>query len=226
MADTPQGKVHGLTVRQAMTRYVEHKQTLGQPVDDVQSRGSAHILPLLGDLVVEQLTAEQLRRWLATMADAPAQNRPKQGKLSFRAEPKTEDDVRRRRATANRLLTMLKAMLNHAYDEGQISNRDAWGRKFKPFRDVETARVRYLSVAEAQRLLNVCDQDFRPLVRAALETGCRYSELARLEVHDFNKDAGTVTIRKSKTSKARHVVLTDDGWAFSSNTAQHVQAMR
>ena len=95
-----------------------------------------------------------------------------------------------------------------------ISHRDAWGRKLKPFREVETARVRYLSLAEAQRLLNVCDEDFRPLVRAALETGCRYSELARLEVHDFNKDAGTVTIRKSKTSKARHVMLTDEGEAF------------
>jgi integrase len=30
---------------------------------------------------------------------------------------------------------------------------------------------------------------FRPLVRAALETGCRYSELTRLEVHDFNDRA-------------------------------------
>lgn len=213
MTDTPKSKVHRLTVRQAMERYIAHKETLGQRINDVQSRSNAHILPPLGNLVVEQLTAEHLRRWLATMAAAPAQKRPKQGKLSFKSDPKMEDDVRRRRASANRVLTMLKAALNHSYDEGHISNRDAWGRKLKPFRDVETARVRYLTVAEAQRLLNACDQDFRPLVRAALETGCRYSELARLEVHDFNKDAGTVTIRKSKTSKARHVVLTDDGKA-------------
>jgi integrase len=50
-------------------------------------------------------------------------------------------------------------------------------------------------------------------VQAALETGCRYGELA-LEVVDFNTDAGTVTIRKSKTGKARHVVLTDEGAVF------------
>jgi hypothetical protein len=30
-------------------------------------------------------------------------------------------------------------------------NRDAWGRKLKPFREVEVARVRYLNLAEAQR---------------------------------------------------------------------------
>ncbi len=48
------------------------------------------------------------------------------------------------------------------------------------------ARIRYLTVAEAQRLINASDPEFRPLVRAALETGCRYSELTRLEVQDFN----------------------------------------
>jgi integrase len=109
---------------------------------------------------------------------------------------------------------MLKAMLNHAFDEGHVSNRDAWGRKLKPFKDVEVARIRYLSIAEAQRLLNASDPEFRPLVRAALETGARYSELARLEVIDFNADAGTIAIRKSKAGGARHIVLTDEGIAF------------
>jgi hypothetical protein len=69
---------------------------------------------------------------------------------------------------------MLKAALNHAFDEGHVGNRDPWGRKLKPFRDVEVARVRYLSIAEAHRLINACDAEFRPLVRAALETGARY----------------------------------------------------
>jgi integrase len=77
---------------------------------------------------------------------------------------------------------MLKAALNHAFDEGHVADRDAWGRKLKPFRDVDVARVRYLTIAEAQRLLNACEADFRPLVRAALESGCRYGELTRLEV--------------------------------------------
>jgi integrase len=79
---------------------------------------------------------------------------------------------------------------------------------------VEVARVRYLTITEAQRLLNACDADFRALVRAALETGCRYGELIRLEIQDFNPDASTVAIRKSKSGKPRHVVLTEDGVAF------------
>ena len=109
---------------------------------------------------------------------------------------------------------MLKAALNHAYDEGHVPSNEAWGRKLKPFRDVETARVRYLEVAEAKRLINASDREFRPLVEAALLTGASYGELIRLEVADFNPDAGTVTIRKSKSSKARHIVLTDEGTEF------------
>jgi integrase len=109
---------------------------------------------------------------------------------------------------------MLKAALNYAFDEGHVSNRDAWGRKLKPFRDVEVARVRYLTIAEAKRLVNACEAEFRPLVRAALETGCRYGELTRLEVQDFNLDSHTVAIRKSKSGKPRHVVLTEEGASF------------
>jgi integrase len=44
-----------------------------------------------------------------------------------------------------------------------------------------------------------------------LLTGCRYSELAKMKVADFNADAGVVTIRESKSGKPRHVVLTEEG---------------
>jgi integrase len=212
--ETAPAVVHRLTVQQAMTRYIEYKRGLGQPVTDVVSRSAVHILPALGDCVVAELTAERLRKWLAVMASQPAQSRPKDNKPQYQPAPANDDAIRARRASANRVLTMLKAALNHAFDEGHVTNRDAWGRKLKPFRDVEVARVHYLDVAQARRLVNAADEDFRPLVRAALETGCRYSELARLEVADFNPDAGTLAIRKSKSGKPRHVILTPEGADF------------
>jgi len=214
MVDAPAARPHRLKVRDAFERYVEFKRAQGQSVSDLISRARAHILPPLGDLAVAGLTAEQLRRWLATLAASPAQTRPKEGHPQYREEPATDEDIRRRRASANRVLTYLKAMLNFAYDEGHVPSRDAWGRKLKPYRDVEVARVRYLSTEEARRLINSADPEFRPLVRAALESGCRFGELVRLEVQDFNVDAGTVTIRKSKSGKSRHVVLTPEGAQF------------
>jgi site-specific recombinase XerD len=118
--------------------------------------------------------------------------------------------VRKRRATANRILTVLKAALNHAWKSSHVASDDAW-RRVKPFRAVETARVRYLSEDECIRLVNACEPAFRNLVRGALLTGCRYSELTAMHVADFNADAGVVTVRESKVGKPRHVVLTDEG---------------
>jgi integrase len=148
------------------------------------------------------------------MAAMPALVRTRPGAPQRYADPPTSDEaVRARRASANRVLTMLKAALNFAFNEKQVASDSEW-RRVKPFKGVETARVRYLAVSEAERLLNASAPDFRPLVRAALETGARYSELTRLEAADFNPDADTVTIRKSKASKSRHIVLTDAGAGF------------
>jgi integrase len=211
----PKGNLAFLTVRQAMENYIVLKRSQGQPTSDLQSRARAHILPALGELVVAELTSEQIRRWLAVLADTPAFVRTKPGEAQqYKAAPADDEAKRRRRASANRTLTMLKAALNHAYDEGHVTNRDGWGRRVKPFEDVEVARTRYLTVAEAKRLVNVSDQNFRPLVQAALQTGARYGELARLTVVDFNPDVGTLTIQQSKSGKSRHIVLTDEGAAF------------
>ena len=72
------GKIARLTVRQAMERYIElQARSKGQSVRDVISRSGVHILPALADLVVSELTAEQLRRWLAGMAPAPRSSGPR-----------------------------------------------------------------------------------------------------------------------------------------------------
>lgn len=140
--------------------------------------------------------------------------------------PDDDDSRRARKATANRILTMLKAALNRAFHSDRVSSDSAW-RKVKPFRRVDEAVIRYLTIAEAQRLVGVCPTDFRTLVQGALLTGCRYSELARLKCANFNADSGTLAVRLSK-GKVRHVVLTDEGkeafvrWTKDKAVADHV----
>jgi integrase len=110
-------------------------------------------------------------------------------------------------------------LLNHAFAEGHVPSDTAW-RKVRLFRETGDARVRYLTVAEARRLVNACDPRLRPLVQCALQTGARFGELSRIEVRDFNPDAGTLAIRQSKSGKSRYVVLTSEGHAlFSQLTA-------
>ena len=94
---------------------------------------------------------------------------------------------------------MLKAALNLAFDEGHVGNRDAWGRKLKPFRDVEVARVRYLTSCRHSGS-STRRTRFPPAGARGLETGCRYGELTRLEVADFNPDAGTLAVASAKAA--------------------------
>ncbi len=174
---------------------------------------NASVLPKLGHLLVERLTSEQINRWRNELAASGKRVRTKKhadNKPARRPPPTSDVERRKRRATANRVLTMLKAALNRAYAAGRVPSDAAW-RKVKPFKQTDAAVVRYLSVDEAQRLINACDEDFRLLVQAALLTGCRYSELINLTCADFSRDSDTLTLRQTKAGRARHVVLTEEG---------------
>src|SRR5262249_34568591 len=207
-----------LTVRKAMEDYVAFLAANGQDTNDTERRSNVHILPTLGHLEVSALKSATIRNWLAALAKAPTRIRTSTNATTRRTKPIPADPeaIRKRRNSANRILAILKAALNHAFDEEHVKDNSAWGRRVKPFREVNVARLRYLSIAEAQRLLNACEGELRSLVRGALESGARYGELKSLLVSDFNSDAGTLHIRKSKTGKERHIVLTEEGWAFFS----------
>ena len=213
-ADSPGGS---FTVNRACDQYLTFLRHDGRPdhaIRDARYRIDAFVRPLIGGRDVQTLRTDDLRRWRDLILNAPARIRTRKGaKPRYRAAADAAGGTRPRRATVNRIWSTLRAALNHAFAEGRAPSDAAW-RKLKPFRDVETARVRYLTVAEAKRLINACSPDFRPLVQAALQTGARYSELARLEVRDFNPDAATLTIRKSKSGKPRHIVLTSEGHAL------------
>jgi integrase len=163
---------------------------------------------------VAKLTTARLRNWLHGIADAPALVRTKAGKARrHRAAPKDADGRRRRKAAANRVFNVLQAALNFAWREGKAPSDEAW-RKIERFKAVDAPLLRYLTEAECVRLVNACPADFRQLVRAALLTGCRYSELTALHCADFNPDAGTLLVRASKSGQSRHVVLTEEAQRF------------
>jgi integrase len=202
------------TVSNAMVDYLAWFRAHRKDVHTTTIRINRHILPKLGDRPVEKLTSRELREWHEAIANAPA------GARSAKAGPRRTRPIdpsipererkRRRKASANRTLTILKAALSHAFREGSVDSDLAW-RRVKPFREVDVPRVRYLSRDEARRLVNACSGDFRSLVRGALMSGCRYGELRFLRVEDFDAAAGTIRIRESKGGKPRSIPLTDEG---------------
>jgi integrase len=206
-------KVGPYTVRLCINEYIVWLEQNRKSFSDARIRANALILPILGDVECSKLTTKQIKDWKEATAKATARLRTKKGEeQKFRpADDEDPDEARRKRqASTNRTLTILKAALNTAWREQKISSDQAW-RAVEPFEGADAARIRWLTVAQAKRLINACGPDFRNLVRAGLTTGCRYSELAALRVEDYQPDNGTIHIRKSKSGKGRHVVLNKEG---------------
>jgi integrase len=210
------GKTKPLAVSDAIESYLTYLESKrSRSGREARYAANAFILPVLGSVEINALTPEQVRAWHSKLAKAPARIRTKKGqKQQFKSDSDPEND-RRRKSSSNRILTILKAALNLAAHDNpkSIPSDTAW-RRVKPFEGVDAARIRYLTLDEARRLLGACPPVFQQLVRGALETGARYGELCALTVADFNPDSGTIAIRQSKSDKPRHVVLTDEGATF------------
>jgi integrase len=213
------------TIAEALDAYLAWYARHRKAVDATRSAIETHVRPALGAIEAAKLRSSAITRWRDDLADQPARVRSRRGTLPRYREAPADPDARRARlSTANRVLTTLKAALNHVWAHPPKDRENAvaafdpeqW-RKVKRFGGADAARVRYLQVDECRRLLNACPPDFRALVRGALATGCRYGELARLEVQDFNRDAGTLLVRESKSGKPRHVVLDDEAVTFFEN---------
>jgi integrase len=183
----------------------------GKDIVNTRSRIETIIRPGLGGQDVAKLTTKLIADWHASLANAPARLRTGKGATqNVRVTADTEDARRRRRSSANRILTVLKAALNLAYRDGKVAADDAW-RRVKPFAKADAPKLRYLSDDEARRLINACDPSIRSLLQAALLTGARYSELTGLETRDFDRQSQTVWLRETKAGVARAVYLEGEG---------------
>jgi integrase len=200
------------TVAPCIADYIQLLHHQGKDTYEVEKRANAFILPALGDIECAKLTSKTLRAWLDKMATTPARKRTKKGEKQKHVELDKSDDeaLRRRRASANRVWTTLRAALNHAFAENRIASNVEWQR-VKPFKNVDNADIRFLDEAEAQRLIRCADNEFRPMIAAALASGCRYGELTNLKVSHYSADNKTLSIVKSKSGKPRTIYLTDEG---------------
>jgi hypothetical protein len=207
---------------------VDYKRRGGKALDRLEISANAFIRPQFGANEVGDLTATVNRQWHAALAEAPARLRTrKTAKKQNVRDIDIEDPnaVRQRRATANRILDVLKATFNFAFREGHASTDEAWCR-VKPFREASAPKIRYLDQAEAQRLVNARELEFCALVQCALLTGSRYGEIIGFCAGDFDRYAGLVSVRASKAGRPRHVVLTDDGVALFEGARRGYQLHR
>ena len=189
------GLEQSLTVQEAIDEYLEYlrREKSASTAYDSEKRAARYITPTLGARRVADLTTVQIRRWRDGLV------------------PEGLDDEERRRSkdSANRILTMLKAALNRLWREGRVPDDSAW-RRVAPFKGVGESRKVFFTEAEAQCLVNSCpDEALRNLVTAGLLTGARLGELTAARVTDVDLEEGIWTVRAGKTGR-RDVFLSPE----------------
>lgn len=206
-----------------MEDYISHlAKVKRKPQDRTRAIAKAFILPTLGTIELSKLKHSKVKAWRDALADTAPRVRTRKGQeQAYRSiDPNDSDAIRKRQATVNRILTVLKAALNHAKSETRRIATDAGWADVKPFRNVDEPKVRFLSTDELNAFVPACAEDFQSLVKGALLSGCRYGELTAMTVQCVNGKDGNVFVATSKNGESRYVDLNDEGIAFFTQLTQ------
>lgn len=208
--------VTNLTVGDAIDHYLEDLERKGRQTETAQGIIQAHIRPRWGETRIEALSKRGLQEWISSLAQAPRRRTGQRFSLAgaWGDDGPTEDQLRARKITANRIFAVLTAALNRAAQDGVIPEDPAPWRIVHQFGRVKKARTRFLTIEEQRRLVAACPADFGRLVQAALHTGSRLGPLTRLAAQDLNPKAGTLFLVRDKGEKSRHLILAAEGQSF------------
>jgi integrase len=162
-----------LTVGEAAANYLVVLETRNRRTAyDTKLRLQKHFLPQFADKMVTDVTKTMLEKWLSGLVD--------------------QDNERASKDSVNRILTMVKATLNHALQDQShgIKDDSAW-RWVKSFKSVGQARsIRYTDDEVARIVANAPDKSTSNLIKAAFLTGTRYGEMIEAKVSSINLNTG------------------------------------
>jgi len=170
--------------QEAVVRFLEVKKSLRSARDVKRICRILH--PLLGDKLLQQINGDAV--WSITET------------LSRRGIAP---------ATVNRYLATIRGILRMARDEWQ------WIDSFPKVKLLpgEVARDRWLTREEADRLIAACSPHVAAIVRFALATGCRASEITGLEWCRVDLERRTAWLNQTKNGTPRGVPLNVDAVA-------------
>src|SRR5215471_18632066 len=170
-----------LTVTQAINDYAADLARRGGDSRNV-SRLRHHLTNSLADVEVADLNDRQLEKW--------------------------RDSLQLAKATANRTIRILTAVLNRAAERnGHIGNIRAWKIGLKQFKKAERARNVVISDKQVRELVIAAyahNESFGLLVAVHAETGARSSQIARLEIADLQAERSRLMVPVSNKGKVDH----------------------
>ena len=208
-------KAGPFTLGAAMHDYVEWKRVAAAETHFLTNLSliNHHIIPRLGDLPLEEFTGRVFTAFcLDVLETAPKLGNRRQGPRRRLADL-DPDSLRKRKKTLNALIGILRLAIRMAWENGETDSDRAW-RCLRRVPHADVPRQVFLNREECRRLLQACRPDLALLVRGALYTGCRVTELGRLTVADVGRDMAGIYVAPLKSYRGRHVLLPDEGRDF------------
>ena len=122
---------------------------------------------------------------------------------------KRGEPVHRKRApsTVNRDMAILRAALAKVLSPGAPNSEAAWQEALKAVQNADGRRTLYLDRGQRRKLLEKCDAEAFPFVRALCLLPLRPGAMAALTAGDFDKRTAELTIGKDKAGKPRRMQL-------------------
>jgi integrase len=105
-------------------------------------------------------------------------------------------------ATVNRQVALLRRVLSHAVEHGEMDHNPLRGIKLLP---EPPARQPVLDLDEEKKLLEKCSPWLARVVRLAINTGCRQKEILGLRWRHVDFDGGELIIEDSKSGESRRI---------------------
>lgn len=219
----PIGSIY--TVGHALKDYVEWKRIAAtrSHFETTVNRINYHLVPRVAFIPVEEFNAKHFHELAVAVLETP----PKRGRRP--AEPRvpieklSDEQLRKRKKTFNAIVSILRGAFELAWEKSDLES-DRPLRCLRRLPNFDRPRTVFLSRSECRQLLGACDDDLAQLVRAALFTGCRVTELARMRVGDILRDKSAVFVAYPKGRRTRYVFLPPEALPFFRKLAEGRQS--
>lgn len=203
------------TVGHALRDYIEWRKIAATPKGYYNTLCliNYHLIPLLAFVPLEDFTGNDLKRLALKVLETPPKKGTQFPEPSIDISELSADDVRKRKATLNTLIGILRMAFRMAWENGHINSERAW-RCLRRIPVAQKSRTIFLSRDECRDLLAQCRPPLRRLVLGALYSGCRVGELGNLRVQDVGRQGFGIFVDAFKRGPSRFVFLPDEGMSF------------
>jgi integrase/recombinase XerD len=178
-----------------------------------------HIIPLLGTVKIDTLTGGAITEFCKTILESSPKRGNQEQAARVTIAELSADALRKRKSTVNTLLGILRVALRMAWENRRTESERPW-RCIRRLPNHEVPRQIFLTREQCRKLIGVCRHDLAQLVRAALYSGCRVTELAELTAGDVGRDIFGLRVSPGKNHRFRHVFLPNEGMSFFFNCAR------